>query len=510
MFVSRPAMLTPEPASAAALPEDAWALFELAPTSLWLEDFSALAQLYASWRAQGVTDLRAHLTAQPERVVQCTRCIRVLKVNQSTLSLFGASSQEELLAHLPGLLGPQLQNWQIHELEQLWLGQLCYEHPLIHSTLDGRRLDVQLRVRILPGHELDWARVLVSIEDHSEREHARRDLQLSQQYAQGLFENSPVSLWVEDFSEVHRLMQEVRASGVQDFRVFTDVHPEFVARCMAEIRVLDVNQQTLKLFAAPDKATLLQRLPDVFRDEMRRPFTEQLIDLWHGRLYQQRETVNYALDGELCHVHMQFAVLPGHERDWSLVQVSLTDISARKKAEAYLEYLGKHDVLTKLRNRSYFMDEVGRLERKGSKPVSLIMIDLNGLKAINDECGHASGDALLRRMGEVLGKAVDPSATVARTGGDEFVVLLPGRALADAQRLADQIQKIAQLNNQFHGEPALSLSLGVAETAVDERIEQALHRADLAMYHQKSQYYAALGGKERRGGAARLGPRGVV
>jgi diguanylate cyclase (GGDEF)-like protein len=246
---------------------------------------------------------------------------------------------------------------------------------------------------------------------------------------------------------------------------------------------------------------LLQRLPEVFRDDMRRPFTEQLIDLWQGRLFQQRETVNYALSGEPRHVHMQFSVLPGHEHDWSLVQVSLTDISARKKAEAYLEYLGKHDVLTKLRNRSYFMDEMSRLERKGPWPVALLMIDLNGLKAINDECGHACGDALLRRTGEVLNKAaLEPACSVARTGGDEFVILLPGRDLAQAQSLAEHIEHLAELNNQFHGAPLLSLSIGVAQASADERIEQALHRADLAMYHQKSQYYASIGGRERRRG----------
>ncbi len=78
---------------------------------------------------------------------------------------------------------------------------------------------------------------------------------------------------------------------------------------------------------------------------------------------------------------------PGHEGDWSLVQVALTDITARKKAEAYLEYLGKHDVLTKLHNRAFYMDELNRLERKSLRPVSAIVIDLNGLKDANDQRG---------------------------------------------------------------------------------------------------------------------------
>jgi PAS domain-containing protein len=161
-----------------------------------------------------------------------------------------------------------------------------------------------------------------------------------------LFEHSPVSLWVEDFSAIRLLLEEVRAQGIDDFRVFTDVHPEFIDRCMEAIRVIDVNRQTLQMFAAPDKATLLHQVDAVFRDEMSLHFREQLIELWNGKLFQQREVVNYTLTGDTLHVYMQLSVLPGHEHDWSKVQVALIDITARKKAEAYLEYLGKHDVLT--------------------------------------------------------------------------------------------------------------------------------------------------------------------
>jgi diguanylate cyclase (GGDEF)-like protein len=296
---------------------------------------------------------------------------------------------------------------------------------------------------------------------------------------------------VEDFSAVKRLIDEVRLQGITDFRVFTDVHPEFVERCMAEIRVVDVNRQTLTLFRAPDKATLLHRLPDIFRDEMRRPFTEQLIELWEGKLYQQRETVNYALDGEMLHVHLQFAVLPGHEHDWSLVQVSLTDITARKKAEAYLEFLGKHDALTRLRNRSFFDDELNRLERKNVQPVALLLLDLNGLKQVNDEQGHRAGDALLRRVGEVLGQAVEAPSTAARIGGDEFAVLIPGGDQAAAEALIAQLQGLVDINNQFHAGTPLSFSVGVAVSRPGERLEAALHRADKQMYQQKKAYYEA-------------------
>jgi diguanylate cyclase (GGDEF)-like protein len=473
-------------------------MFELAPVSLWLEDFSGVAALFTQWRAQGVNDLRAWLRADRARVAACTQAIRVLRVNRRTLDLFGAASQDELLSQLGCVFRDDMLDHHIEELAQLWAGALSYTSQTVNYTLDGRRLDVALQVRVLPGHEQDWARVLFSLEDISAREQALQARQHSERYAQGLFEHSPVSLWVEDFSAVKRLIDDVRLQGITDFRVFTDVHPEFVERCMAEIRVVDINRQTLTLFRAPDKATLLHRLPDIFRDEMRRPFTEQLIELWEGKLYQQRETVNYALDGEMLHVHLQFAVLPGHEHDWSLVQVSLTDITARKKAEAYLEFLGKHDALTRLRNRSYFDDELNRLERKNVQPVALLLLDLNGLKQVNDEQGHRAGDALLRRVGEVLGQAVEAPSTAARVGGDEFAVLIPGGDQAAAEALIAQLQGLVDINNQFHAGTPLAFSVGVAISRPGERLEAALHRADKQMYQQKKAYYEALP-RDRRG-----------
>ncbi len=75
-------------------------------------------------------------------------------------------------------------------------------------------------------------------------------------------------------------------------------------------------------------------MSDVFRDDMQQHFREQLIDLWDGKLFQSREVVNYTLDGSALHLHMQFSVLPGSERDWSLVQIALTDITARKKGRS--------------------------------------------------------------------------------------------------------------------------------------------------------------------------------
>lgn len=464
-------------------------MFELAPVSLWLEDFSALKQLFDTWRAEGVTDLRAHLNADPQRLRDCSSCIKALRVNRRTLEMLAAASAEELFSQLDRVFRDDMHNRFVYELDQLWAGAQGFDNQTVNYALDGRRIDVIVHARVLPGYESSWSRILVALEDVTVQEQATQTLQKSEHYARDLFEHSPVSLWVEDFSAVKRLLDQVRAQGIRDFETFLKVHPEFISRCMQEIRVIDVNRQTLEMFGATNKDMLLNNLSRVFRDEMQESFAEQLQDLWDGKLTQQREVVNYALSGDAVNIHMQFSVLDGHRDDWGLVLLSLVDITARKKAEAYLEYLGKHDVLTQLRNRAFYVEELNRITRKGPWPLSVIVIDLNGLKVVNDEQGHAAGDALLRRVGEVLAKTVDASVCAARIGGDEFTLLLPGADERSAHALIERLDSIVEMNNQFYNGQPLSLAIGVASCTSGDQVEATLHKADQAMYEQKARYY---------------------
>jgi diguanylate cyclase (GGDEF)-like protein len=457
---------------------------------MWLEDFSAVKAQFDIWRDEGVEDIRQYLTEDLRRVAKCASMIRVIEVNRKTLQLFEADSQEHLVANIGRIFRDEMLASHINELSALWDGKSDFSGTAVNYTLSGRRLDIQLRGSVLPGHENTLGRLLLTTEDVTDREEARRREQRNRQYAEGIFEHSPVSLWVEDFSEIKRLLDDLRSQDIEDLRVFTDVHPEFVRECMSEIHVIDVNQATLDLFCVPDRKTLLQRSGDIFRDEMEKHFREQLIELWNGNLFHQREVVNYALDGSERFVLLQFSVLPGHEDSWSLVQVALTDITARKKAEAYLEYLGRHDVLTKLHNRSFYIDELNRLERKPLRPVSVIIIDLNGLKEANDQMGHDAGDALLRRMGEVLNGAVSKPNHSARIGGDEFAVLMPGADRQAVAAMADTIFELLKINNQFYSNTPLSIALGTATSETGEKLESVVKRADMAMYEQKRSHHA--------------------
>jgi diguanylate cyclase (GGDEF)-like protein len=147
-------------------------------------------------------------------------------------------------------------------------------------------------------------------------------------------------------------------------------------------------------------------------------------------------------------------------------------------------------VLTKLYNRWFYVDEINRLERAGLEPVTIVIADLNGLKAVNDRFGHAAGDALLRRAGEVFREVVESPAHAARIGGDEFAVLLPATDARDAAALIEDIRSVIDLNNQFYPGAPLSFALGLATSRPRERLEEVVKRADQRMYRAKKAYYA--------------------
>ncbi|WP_151707079.1 GGDEF domain-containing protein [Acinetobacter sp. TUM15064] len=466
-------------------------VFDLSPIAMWLEDFSEVKQQFEIWRQQGVENLQEFLQEDEARIFLCARKIKILKVNPKTLELFEADNLEHLQQNLDLVFKQDMAKTHIQELSSLWNGHNEFISTTVNYTIKGTRLDIQLRGTVIPGYEHDLSRLLITTEDITSYKTACRLEEKNRQLAESRFHFSPTSLWVEDFSRIKARLDQVRHLGIDDFKTFLDVHHDFIMQCIQDIIIIDVNQATLDLFGAADKNTLLKNTHKIFAKEMVQTFREQLIELWNGNIHHQREAVNYALDGSIRHVLLQFTVFPDYRDDWSMVQVALTDITARKKAENYLEYLGRHDVLTKLYNRSFYTEEVNRLERSPIRPVSCIFLDMNGLKEANDNFGHDVGDGLLRRVGSILNQLIQNTLySASRIGGDELVILMSGADEAALHNCLHSLHELIHVDNQFYSSQPISLSIGSATVRENERIEDMLKRADQLMYQQKNQYYA--------------------
>lgn len=161
-----------------------------------------------------------------------------------------------------------------------------------------------------------------------------------------------------------------------------------------------------------------------------------------------------------------------------------SDITERKKVEAELKYRTFHDELTGLYNRAYFNEEIKRYDNKRQLPLSVIMGDINGLKIANDSFGHQQGDKLLKKIAQIIKDSCRKEDLVARTGGDEFIILLPKTSEKEAKEIYARIKIACQ---EAKSEPIeLSIALGIAskrEIGID--FEKVLKKAEDKMYQNK-------------------------
>lgn len=460
-------------------------LFEHAPISLMEQDFSDIKKRFDSLRRQGVQDLGRHLDAHPELVAEFIALIKVTDINLQTLAMYGVQTEDDLLANLDKFFRDEMRVHFRDELLTLWAGHLAWRGEGVNYTLTGDPLDILLSWRIMPGSEETWKQVLVTIEDITARKQAERELTASENRLSGMFENSPVSLWEEDYSQIKNYFDNLRAEGVEDFKKYLLENPEAVDACMGMLRVLDVNRKTLEMFGASSKDELLKNLDKVFRDEMRAHFHKELTDLWNGKLSYETEGVNYTLGGDPLNIHLYLSVFPGYEHTFGRVLVALEDVTARRKAEEYLRYLGTHDVMTGLYNRAYYEEEMKRLSGGRQYPVSIIIADLDGLKEVNDSLGHQAGDNLIRRAAEVLKAGFRQEDVIARIGGDEFAVIMPLTDSPIAKDALVRVQTLVGLNNKYYGEPSLAISLGFSTGEKGSDLEDIMRAADDDMYREK-------------------------
>jgi diguanylate cyclase (GGDEF)-like protein/PAS domain S-box-containing protein len=169
------------------------------------------------------------------------------------------------------------------------------------------------------------------------------------------------------------------------------------------------------------------------------------------------------------------------------------DVTERKRSEERIRYLAHHDALTGLPNRALFLDRLDQALARAAREdelVAVLQLDLDRFKDVNDTLGHAAGDHLLHVTADRLRRCLRRQDTVARVGGDEFVVLLPGlKRPTDAARAAEQIVRAVGEPVPYDGrEIHTAASVGITVYPLDDtQPSQLVRNADIALYRAKAE-----------------------
>jgi diguanylate cyclase (GGDEF)-like protein len=173
----------------------------------------------------------------------------------------------------------------------------------------------------------------------------------------------------------------------------------------------------------------------------------------------------------------------------ALVHQSSSRQAELERANQKLQELSLRDPLTQLYNRRYLMErlesELARVRR--GRMLAVVMVDLDRFKRVNDDTGHARGDALLQELAQALARSVRETDVAGRYGGDEFVVILPDTDEAQAAKAAARlVEGIRAVGTRFDPERPVTASVGLAVARADDDARGLLQRADRASYSAKS------------------------
>jgi len=176
----------------------------------------------------------------------------------------------------------------------------------------------------------------------AERRRAEDELRVSESRYRSMFENSAVSLWEEDFSEVRKYLDDLSASGITDFRSHFHQYPKAVLQCVKLVRVVDVNKATLDLHKLKDKKEMLGELEKTFSEDGLKVFREEIVALADGHTHFESEIEHLIISGEKRNLILRLAVPPGYEDSLSKVFLSMFDITERRRAEEKLKQHVEH------------------------------------------------------------------------------------------------------------------------------------------------------------------------
>lgn len=285
-----------------------------------------------------------------------------------------------------------------------------------------------------------------------------------------------------DITELKQAENEVLRQKAHFEALFTNTK-DAIVYFDKECNISNVNEQFVALFGYTHEEAVGKNLDATLNSINRMPDNASLYILEGENV--EIESIRYHKSGQPVQVLLKGGpVYVGGEIAGGYAIYS--DISDRKQTENELKFISMHDKLTGVYNRAFFEAKLNRLEARQEYPVTIMSVDVDGLKLINDTMGHDHGDNLLIACTKIIQQSMRSTDILSRVGGDEFIVILPGTDEKTGEQVVKRMQEAADNYNLNHPELPISISIGMA-TAVDagKSLKEVFKAADDLMYNSK-------------------------
>ncbi|MBL8098153.1 MAG: response regulator [Anaerolineales bacterium] len=253
--------------------------------------------------------------------------------NPAAEKMYGWSADEAIGNSVIGLLETEYEGITQEEILKQILKKEGWYGEVLQRRKDGTRIVVFSSVSLIHDNGDVAVGVVTVNRDVTERKQVENALRNREEQYRNLFEDSPISLWIEDFSEVKRQLEKLKQDGITDIPAYIRKHPDFVMECAKLVKILDVNHAALKLYRASKKEELIGNLIENSLPISSKEFAYELIQLASGRLTFERENIDQTITGEKISVHIHWSVVPGYEASLEKIIVSTVDVTERKLAE---------------------------------------------------------------------------------------------------------------------------------------------------------------------------------
>ncbi len=374
----------------------------------------------------------------------------IIKVNKSFEEVFGYKAEEIKGDNIDDLITPDEKLEEGLKNTQKNIAGQEVKLETIRKTKDGQRIFVSLHafpIKLEKGQ----IGIYAIYNDITERKETEKKLKRQKAFFQQLFDEST----------------------------------EAIALLDNENKVLKINQSFKQLFGYSLNEVKGEDIDSLIVPENRKKEGEKYTQRALNNKDIKAESIRQTKDGKNINVSIHAFPISLEEGQIGLYAI-YNDITQRKKEEQEIKYLSFHDQMTGLYNRRYFESEMERLDNSRLLPISIIMSDIDGLKKVNDQYGHAKGDEYIKVVAEEIKKAVRSEDILARVGGDEFAILLPKTAQGEVEKIEQRIQRnVEKLNDNYDYPISISTGFAVKEKK-DTELEDVFKSADYLMYKMKN------------------------